>query len=181
MPRSAGPISLEAIKTANRSNASSIALLRNVRAVASNVADRRTRRQPPQVNASPVNPARASASTLPGGTSATSTRSAPKPAISAARSNARTISRPEARVGARRSRSNSDTRDPDGTVSNLFQPLTEFRRPPPRQPRVETLRHVRPDLGHQSGQHTDPGQKHLTNLACSGLGSATSASVFQCR
>ena len=107
------------INTANTSNASSIALPRNVRAVASNVADRRTAGSRRKVNASPVNPARASASTLPGGTSATSTRSAPKPAISAARSNARTISKPEARVGARRSRSNSDTRDPDGTVSNL--------------------------------------------------------------
>jgi hypothetical protein len=84
---------------------------------------RRTAGSRRKVNASPVNPTRASASTLPGGTSATSTRSAPKPAISAARSNARTISKPEARVGARRSRSNSDTRDPDGTVSNLSSRL----------------------------------------------------------
>ena len=122
---------MEAINTANTSNASSIALPRNVRAVASNVADRRTAGSRRNVNASPVNPARASASTLPGGTSATSTRSAPKPAISPARSKARTISKPEARVGARRSRSNSDTRDPDGYRQQLVQPLAEFRRHPP--------------------------------------------------
>jgi hypothetical protein len=117
--RSAGPISFEAINTANKSNASSMALLHNVRAVASNVADRRGTGKRRRVKASPVNPTRANAWTRPGGTSAMSTRAAPKLATSATRSNARTISSPDARVGARRNRSSSDTRDPDATVNNL--------------------------------------------------------------
>lgn len=96
-----------------------MALLHNVRAVASNVADRRGTGKRRRVKASPVNPTGANAWIRPGGTSAMSTRAAPKLATSATRSNARTISSPDARVGARRNRSSSDTRDPDATVNNL--------------------------------------------------------------
>ncbi len=130
--RSAGPINFEAINTANRSNASSIALLCNSRAVASNVADRRAEVTRRMFAASTVNPARAKACNRLGGTSDTSTRSAPKPPISAARSSARTISRPDARVGARRSRSSSDPRAPNGRSATC--PAAARARPIPGPP-----------------------------------------------
>lgn len=116
--RAAGAISLVAIRTVNRSSASSTAVACSSRTVASTVAVRRASGNRRSMTALELIPWRANTSSRPGGTSDKSSAPAPTPTTSAARFSARTISGPDALVGVRRNRSSSDERALSGTVSS---------------------------------------------------------------
>ena len=161
--RRAGLISRVAISSANRSSASSMATASRWRAIASSVAVRRGSASPSNVGALLASPYRASNAIRLAGTAEQSTLRTPRPASSAARSNALTRPGPDTRVGDRRHCSNSDHRDP------VRHP--QRRAQPPRQHRIRLVGSCREHAVHavggglphrvdQPGQHADPGQQH---------------------
>lgn len=115
--RRAGLINRVAISSANRSSASSIASASRLRVTASSVAVRRGSTNRSSAGALLPAPYLDRVFIRRTGTFDTATRPSPKAARLFTRCSARTISVPDVRLGACRSFSNSEIRDPSGTTS----------------------------------------------------------------